>query len=401
MSLEGRLEDLGLPDIFQILNLSKRSGVLTLIKKDGMGRVVFNQGNVVYASSDNKSRFGYFLLQRNLITRADLERALTIQKARAVKRPIGTILVEMAVMGREKLEQELRTHIVDVVRDLMTWTSGTFQFTLGKFSEDGVLMRTGISAEFLLLEGARLDDEAEGGDASEATNIEDREDPAAEPLDESTPMSHPVPLPAPLLEEPESLAGLVTGDELGQAMLGDGEGVSRRDLELLPAMIEELSRAVSGHDVFLLMLRFAGELVNRAVIFLVRGDAVTGWGQLGVESADGSADETVRSIIVPLSVPSSFAETAEVRTALKGKWPDLPGNRVVAERLGGGWPAESFLVPIVSGERVVAFLYGDTVPHGDSIGETEGLEAFLRVAAVSLGNAMRPTSLTRYETGAS
>lgn len=400
MSLEGRLEDLGLPDIFQILNLSKRSGVLTLIKKDGMGRVVFNQGNVVYASSDNKSRFGYALLQRNLITRADLERALTIQKARAVKRPIGTILVETGVMGKNQVEQELRTHIVDVVRDLMTWTAGTFQFTLGKFSEEGVLMRSGISAEFLLLEGARLDDEAEGAGETEATAVEGYEaDPMAGTLDESTPMTHPVPIPT--LEEPESLAGLVAGDELSHAVLGDGERAARRDLELLPAMIEELSRAVSGHDVILLMLRFAGELVNRAVMFLVREDAVTGWGQLGVETDDGSADEVVRSIAVPLSEPSSFREAADSRVAFKGQWPELPGNRVVVERLGGVWPTESVLVPIVSGERIVAFLYGDNVPNGDAIGDTEGLEAFLRVAAVSLGNTLRPAHMSPRVTGAS
>jgi hypothetical protein len=239
MSLEGRLEDLGLPDIFQILNLSKRSGVLTLIKKDGMGRVVFNQGNVVYASSDNKSRFGYALLQRNLITRADLERALTVQKSRAVKKPIGTILVEMGVMETEQLERELRTHIVDVVRDLMTWAAGTFQFTLGKFSEDGVLMRSGISAEFLLLKAPASTTRQMARTAPTRRSSTSRvPPPLSGDFDESTPMSHPV----PQSDEHESLAGLVIGDELGHAVLGGGARASRRDLELLPAMIEELSR---------------------------------------------------------------------------------------------------------------------------------------------------------------
>jgi hypothetical protein len=380
MSLEGRLEDLGLPDIFQIINLSKRSGVLTLIKKDGMGRVVFNQGNVVYASSDSKSRFGYALLQKNLITRSDLERALSIQKARAVKKPIGTILSEMGVLGTDQLETELRNHIIDVIRDLLTWTAGTFQFTLGKFTEDGVLMRSGISAEFLLLEGARLDDEADNAGDADAMLPDHGQSMELAGLDETTPMTHPVSASEPH----ESLAGLVADDELGNAVLGDTVRASRRDLSLLPAMIEELPAAVSGHDVVLMMLRFAGELMNRAVVFLVRGDSVAGWGQFGVEAQDGSADELVRSIVVPLSEPSSFRDVADTRASLKGKWPDLPANRVVVERLGGFWPPECFLAPILSGERVVAFLYGDNVPNRDPIGETEGLEAFLRVAAVAL-----------------
>jgi hypothetical protein len=398
MSLEGRLEDLGLPDIFQIINLSKRSGVLTLIKKDGMGRVVFNQGNVTYASSDNKSRFGYVLVQKNLITRSDLERALSIQKARTVKKPIGTILVEVGVMSADHLETELRLHIIDVVRDLLGWRTGTFQFTLGKFSEDGVVMCAGISAEFLLLEGARLEDESEGmaGDEQALDQSASAEESFAN-LDESTPMSHP----AVLAQDPESLAGLVSDDALGEAVLGERAQVSRNDLALLPAMIEELSGVVSGHDVFLMMLRFAGELMNRSIIFLVRGDSVSGWGQFGVDVADGSSDEVVRSIVVPWSEPSSFREVADTRVALKGKWPELPGNQVVVERLGGLWPVESFLAPIVSAERVVAFLYGDNLPDQTSIGETEGLEAFLRVAAVSLGKTLLQQQIHRLRTGGS
>lgn len=396
MSLEGRLEDLGLPDIFQIINLSKRSGVLTLIKKDGMGRVVFNQGNVTYASSDNKSRFGYILVQKALITRSDLERALGIQKARTVKKPIGTILVEMGVMSTEQLENELRLHIVDVVRDLLGWATGTFQFTLGKFSEEGVLMYAGISAEFLLLEGARLDDESVSGNGDESATAEScsAEESFAN-LDESTPMSHPV-IEA---QDQESLAGLVSDDALGAAVFGERSQVSRKDLALLPAMIEELSGVVSGHDVFLMMLRFAGELMNRAVIFLVRVDTVNGWGQFGVEAAEGSPDEMVRSIVVPLSDSSSFREVADTRAALKGPWPELSGNRVVVERLGGLWPVESFLAPIVSADRVVAFLYGDNLPTQTPIGETEGLDAFLRVAAVSLGRTLLQQRIPRTRTG--
>jgi hypothetical protein len=84
---------------------------------------------------------------------------------------------------------------------------------------------------------------------------------------------------------------------------------------------------------------------------------------------------------------------------LKGKWPELPGNQAVVERLGGLWPVESFLAPIVSAERVVAFLYGDNLPDQTPVGETEGLEAFLRVAAVSLGKTLLQQQIQRMPTG--
>lgn len=394
MSLEGRLEDLGLPDIFQIINLSKRSGVLTLIKKDGMGRIVFNQGNVVYASSDAKSRFGYTLLQKNLISRTDLERALGVQKARSKKTPLGTLLVEIGAIAQDLLEVELRAHILDVVRELLTWTTGTFQFNLGKFVDEGVLMRTGISAEFLLLEGARLDDEADPPPGLDSAFIEhDRSpDPAAE-LDESTPMTHPVNAG----DETLALRELISEDD--SPLPPEAERGSRKDLALLPAMIEELSGPVSGHDVILMMLRFAGELMNRAVMFVVRGATVTGWGQLGVSASDGSADERIRAIAVPLIEASAFREVIEKRQSMKGLWPEVPGNRQVIDRLGGEWPSESLLIPVVSNDRVVALLYGDNASDRMPIGDTEGLEAFIRVAGVALSKTPLQQQLQKSQSG--
>lgn len=392
MSLEGRLEDLGLPDIFQIINLSKRSGVLTLIKKDGMGRVVFNQGNVVYASSDAKSRFGYILLQKNLISRVDLERALSIQKARSSKKPIGTILVEIGSIGRDSLEAELRTHILDVVRDLLTWTTGTFQFNLGKFAEEGVLMKGGISAEFLLLEGARLEDEGDPAAGLDSAFTEHRGDDAPASLDESTPMTHPS-----VMDEGRVLQGLIADD--GAAPFAESSPDSRKDLALLPAMIEELSGVVSGQDIILMLLRFAGELMNRAVMFVIRGAVVSGWGQLGVAAAEGSADEQIRAIAVPLTDASSFRTVIETRQCVRAAWPDLPGNRQVIDRLGGEWPAESFLAPVISNGRVVALLYGDNLPAGDPIGNTGGLEAFIQVAGAALSTTVLQQQLQKHQSG--
>ena len=159
MSLEGRLEDLGLPDIFQIIGLSKRSGVLTVIRKEGSGRLVFHEGQVVYASSDGLGRLGYSLVRKNLISNEDLESALSLQKAKSLKKPIGTILLEMGLVTQEALEGEIRHHILSVVRDLLSWEKGSFHFELGKVITEDIVLSGGMNTDFLLLEGARLQDE--------------------------------------------------------------------------------------------------------------------------------------------------------------------------------------------------------------------------------------------------
>ena len=51
MSLLGRLEDLSLTDIVQIVYLSRRTGVLEIVDDRGRHTVLFRQGLVVNASS--------------------------------------------------------------------------------------------------------------------------------------------------------------------------------------------------------------------------------------------------------------------------------------------------------------------------------------------------------------
>ena len=46
MSLVGSLEDLGLGDIFQIVSLSRKSGLLLLRSDQGDSRIVFRDGLV-------------------------------------------------------------------------------------------------------------------------------------------------------------------------------------------------------------------------------------------------------------------------------------------------------------------------------------------------------------------
>ena len=63
MSLLGRLEDLSLTDIVQIVYLSRRTGVLEIINETGRHTVMFRQGLVVNAGSPEQPDLVSFLLR--------------------------------------------------------------------------------------------------------------------------------------------------------------------------------------------------------------------------------------------------------------------------------------------------------------------------------------------------
>src|SRR5215210_4319691 len=100
MSLLGRLEDLSLPDIIQIVFLSRRTGILEIIDGRGRHTVLFHQGLIVNASSPEIPDLGTFLEQGGYV---DAARLAPLRKMEDVGIPIGTALLEMNVMDREEL----------------------------------------------------------------------------------------------------------------------------------------------------------------------------------------------------------------------------------------------------------------------------------------------------------
>ena len=167
MSLVGRLEDLALPDIFQIISLSKKTGTLVVRSRKGTGMVVFKSGQVIQAGSDTiRDSLGNILISQGLIAQADLTSALAAQKASPDKH-LGMLLVEIGATTPKVIEDVVRQQIEEIISDLLAWEEGFFNFELGEIApKDTIevntqdfLLKAGISAEYLLMESTRLLDE--------------------------------------------------------------------------------------------------------------------------------------------------------------------------------------------------------------------------------------------------
>jgi hypothetical protein len=148
-------------------------------------------------------------------------------------------------------------------------------------------------------------------------------------------------------------------------------------IELLRGILEELNNPSLGGGIILLVLRFASEFMNRAVIFIVKKDEVVGLGQFGIVNGTGRADALVRNIHIPTDEDSLFRNAIELKQAEKAMPDDTRWHSYLFQQLGGGVPNEIFLGPIVSEGKVVALLYGDNLPERAQIGDTTSLEIFL------------------------
>jgi DNA-binding NarL/FixJ family response regulator len=196
-------------------------------------------------------------------------------------------------------------------------------------------------------------------------------------------------------EEPEKTDDLYNiGAELLREMGEEATEVPEKSsqqspgLHLLRDMLQELNNPSLGGGIILLTLRFASELMNRAVILLVKEKEVVGLGQFGIELNGDSADVRVRNVKLPKDEDHVFEEVLKSFTPYRSAVKKSEWNDYFFEQLGGQKPSEVFVGPLVSEGRVVAVLYGDNLPDEKPIGDTEALEIFLSQAGLAMEKAL-------------
>ncbi len=109
MAIEGPLKELGIHDVFQLLDLSRKTGVLTVTStlRHNKGTVYFDNGAVVYAAiQSNPHPLGELLLRAGKITEADLHRARDMQQ-QGDKRRLGEILIDIGAASQRELERQV------------------------------------------------------------------------------------------------------------------------------------------------------------------------------------------------------------------------------------------------------------------------------------------------------
>ncbi|HYC92608.1 MAG TPA: DUF4388 domain-containing protein [Thermoanaerobaculia bacterium] len=160
MALEGTLRDFSLADIFQLIGLQRKTGVLTLRGKDDTVTVTFLDGKVVGADSLNRrleNRLGTVLMKTGFLTQDQLNRALDIQKETLQR--LGFILTHYGIISQESLREAIQLQIMQIVYRLFRWKDGDYHFsqeTTIEYDRDNVVP---ITAESILMEGARMIDE--------------------------------------------------------------------------------------------------------------------------------------------------------------------------------------------------------------------------------------------------
>ena len=160
MALEGTIKDFGLPDIFQLIGLQRKTGLLTLKNEKDVVTVTFENGMVVMADSSTKrleDRIGNVLVKQGKLSKEKLDDALQTQKATLQR--LGHVLTVNNYITEKDLKDALQVQISQLVFKVFRWRDGEYHFEPNDNVEYDRDHFTPLSADFILMEGIRMVDE--------------------------------------------------------------------------------------------------------------------------------------------------------------------------------------------------------------------------------------------------
>ena len=175
MSLNGKLEDVSLADVMQFVHLGRRTGTLSLTRGSQEAEIGFHRGQIVSAWAPGSQRLGDLLVRKHMISDAVLDEMVRLQTSQQPRRSLGQVLVASGTLRFEDIKKAIEEQIEESIYELVTWTSGSFEFALDELRpNDEIAMYPGdvipkldLNTQMVLLEAARILDESQRPDAGD------------------------------------------------------------------------------------------------------------------------------------------------------------------------------------------------------------------------------------------
>lgn len=134
----GTLDKTPLPEMLATIHRYGVPGVMEFASEGITKRVFFINGDVIFATSSNRSEsLGDYLLREGRITKAQ-HRVSVDHLNQSPGRRHGSVLVELGFLGAHELGTAVREQVQLILWSLFNWEQGEVAFRVGRFRDDEV-----------------------------------------------------------------------------------------------------------------------------------------------------------------------------------------------------------------------------------------------------------------------
>jgi len=158
MAIEGPIKELSLMDLFQLLAMSRKSGVLTLDCTRNVGQVFFVSGNIIRSTlQQGQEKLGQMMLSSGKLSKDQLDILLKEQASAKQKKKIGALAVVRGFATKNAVGAMLKTQ-EETVSTIMSWQEGYFRFEDMELVPDPDLAFVQITENVIMEVSRRLDE---------------------------------------------------------------------------------------------------------------------------------------------------------------------------------------------------------------------------------------------------
>ncbi len=522
--ISGSLEDVSVADVMQFIHLGQRTGTLVLKSSGRTAMIGFHGGKLISAQVPGQPKLGDLLVDEGVVERSVLEDAVADQTLGEGRRTIGQILLDDGHVQARELREVVVKQIEGAVSRVVQWDAGSFEFVLNKLRPvDDVAIYPGdlvpdadLNTQMVLLEAARIFDEAREDGRRKRVDVGEGTEPAAGELAgektaqgevtwpgtdflgideaeieipgegaEDAPELHVISIDEELVRElgqvtrqvvsavrrlPLARAGLASGgrgsemsapvvildlrvpelttddirnlrkkrprasivallepgphiaDAYGagavaalpadpQAVLACVENILRSRRELAPGgaagrdraqrsekgvarlrrVYGDLRSGLISATVALNLMHIISESVERAVLFLVKRDALVALGAFGSDEEGRPLAELTRGLRLDLEEDNLLTRSLEAPEARRVEFDEAGLPEALMELLGRPANGQAVIFPVLGAQRVISVIYTDNGDREEPIEDVEILE----LATAQVGMAFENELLRR------
>lgn len=159
MALEGNVKDFGLSEIFQLIALQKKSGMLS-VTADETVAIYFRDGQII-STRDRRSQLRDplrdYLINYGFLEHSEIERIEKIQAE--TKMDLTDILIREKFYSEDELGVIYYDQIQETIQEVLGWPKSYYKFNIGNQMLQGVQSHASIKVEGVLMESMRRIDE--------------------------------------------------------------------------------------------------------------------------------------------------------------------------------------------------------------------------------------------------
>lgn len=158
-ALYGSLQSFRLFDILSFLQLSKKTGTLSVEDATRKATLFFEAGALRFATTDQKHlRVGAILSTRKRLSAAQLQQVEALRALEAEQ--FGQLAVQRGFITNDELRDVLKIQVSEIVYDCFGWSEGQFRFD-EEMILPGYAVTISVDLSNLIMEGSRRIEESE------------------------------------------------------------------------------------------------------------------------------------------------------------------------------------------------------------------------------------------------